>query len=151
MFNLNILKKDHQLSVERTIEYQGLQITFEVKTDAEFERAFAELQRLDKSQTVTKDSLKRGAKTQIDEASAWLFLTGEYLVKDWNVTVDDEPFAINGDNFIIVLGNAFDDAREFVQLITDTVVEMLKEYAEKAKALKKKSMTNTNGKKSKQA
>lgn len=149
-FNLNILKKpEFTDEVTKAITFNGLELTLCVKKDEAFSTAFSTVSnQLNQSQSLTKDKLKKGNQG-ISANEALLFLIGEYCVKEWNVTVDDTAYPINGENLLTVAENAFtnsDDLAEFLTLLLNTFTDLMKEFSEKVQAVQKKSSTNTNGK-----
>lgn len=147
-FNLTILKKTDD-EVVRTVVHNGIELSLVVKKDDAFTSAFAEVQSLMNAKNkVSKDSLKR-ANNGIGANEALLFVIGEYCIKSWNVVVDDVPLAINGDNFLLVLDNAFtqDELIDFITKLLTQFGEAVAEFGQKADELKKKSSKNTAGKK----
>lgn len=149
-FNLELLKKaDDTISATKSIEFKGLELTLEAKKDAEFESAFAQVSELlNKKIVITKDSLKRG-NSGIGAFEALFFVIGEYCIKSWNIVVDDKPFAVNGDNFLAVLENAFSDTETLQAFMTEVLNgfnEVVQDYKNKVDEIKKKPSSNTNGK-----
>lgn len=149
-FDLKLLKKtDDTISATKSIEFNGLELTLEAKKDAEFESAFAQVSELlNKKIVITKDSLKRG-NSGIGAFEALFFVIGEYCVKSWNIAVDDAPFAVNGDNFLAVLENAFSDTetlQEFMTEVLNGFNEVIQDYKTKVDEIKKKPLSNTTGK-----
>ncbi|WP_323842582.1 MULTISPECIES: hypothetical protein [unclassified Moraxella] len=150
-FNLNIIKKpEFTDEVTRQIKHDnGIELTICIKKDDAFNAAFGEVAPfLNNNKALTKDRLKKGNQG-INANEAVLFLIGEYCVKEWNVTVDDTAYPINGENLLTVAENAFtdsDDLAEFLTLLLNTFTDLMKEFGEKVQAVQKKSSTNTNGK-----
>ena len=148
-FDLKLLKKaDDTISATKTIEFNGLELTLEAKKDAEFESAFAQVSELlNKKIVITKDSLKRG-NSGIGAFEALFFVIGEYCIKSWNIVVDDAPFAVNGDNFLQVLENAFSDTETLQAFMTEVLSgfnEVIQDYKNKVDEIKKKPSSNTTG------
>lgn len=153
-FNLDLLKKtDNAASATKTIDYQGLEITLEIKKDAQFESAFAQVSELlNQKATITKESLKRNS-DGIAAFEALFFVIGEYCIKSWNVSVNDAPFDINGDNFLQLLENAFDDAQTlqaFMVEVLEAFNSVVQEFKNRVDEIKKKPSNNTSGKNKRQ-
>lgn len=152
-FKLDILKKDEKFSVKRDIEFDGLEMTLQIQSSKEFEQVAAEVAYVaNKPRKLTKDSLKRGNQDEIGAHEAMLFVIGEYCISKWNVIVNDEPLAINGDNFLALLDQGFekDKLNEFLTVIFNAYKELGEEFRAAKDEMVKKSLTGTSGKKSAQ-
>ena len=148
-FNLKLLKKtDDTISATKDIEFNGLELTLEAKKDAKFESAFSHVsERLNQKIVITKDSLKRD-NVGIGASEALFFVIGEYCIKSWNIVVGDAPFAVNGDNFLAVLENAFSDTETLQAFMTEVLNgfnEVIQDYKTKTDEIKKKPSSNTTG------
>lgn len=153
-FKLSIAKKPvFDGEVTKTLNFEnGIEMTLAVKKDLQFESAYTEVQGLLADNKVTRDKLKRNNQG-MQGYEAMLFLIGEYNIKAWNIEVDGKPFAINGDNFLTLLENAFtdDNLADFIKLLITTFTELMEQYAQKVDEIKKKQSPNTDGKKKNQA
>ena len=148
-FDLKLLKKDAEtISATKDIVFNSLELTLEAKKDAKFESAFSQVSELlNQKIVITKDSLKRD-NVGIGAFEALFFVIGEYCIKAWNIVVDDAPFAVNGDNFLAVLENAFSDTETLQAFMTEVLNgfnEVIQDYKTKTDEIKKKPSINTTG------
>ena len=142
--DLQDLKKPSiDTAIERQIEHGDLRLTLQVKDDTAFKSAFAKVAPLLDDKTVHKDDLKRSAQTDISSQEMLLYVIGEYCVGDWNVSdKDDTPIAVNGDNFLLVLG-ALPNLSEFLLQLIETFGDMMTQFANTVDDIKKKPKTTT--------
>lgn len=147
MFKLDIVKRKNDISAIRTIKQDGIEMTLEIKKDAEFETAVGNMgQFIEDKPKLTREVLKRG-QDSINVNEAMIYIIGEYLITDWNIEVEGNKLDINGDNLFLVLENAFDDKpHNFIKLLLDTFSELTKEYNDKLLAVKKKLLNTTTTK-----
>lgn len=142
--NLTDLKKPKvETVVSRDISHGDLQLTLEVKHDEAFNSAFGKVAPLLDIKKVGKNDLKRESQSDITNYEMLLFVIGEYCIKSWDITDEnDKDVPINGDNFLLVL-NAVPNLQDFITNLLHEFGAMINEFGEKADNLKKKPKATT--------
>ena len=142
--NLTDLKKPKiETVVSRGISHDDLQLKLEVKHDEAFNSAFGKVAPLLDVKKVGKNDLKRESQSDITNYEMLLFVIGEYCIKSWNITDEnDKDVPINGDNFLLVL-NAVPNLQDFITNLLHEFGAMINEFGEKAEKIKKKPKATT--------
>ena len=151
-FNLQDLKKVKiENSVTRNIKHDELELTLEIKQDEAFQSAFAKVAPLMNDKTIGKNDLKRENQSDLSNYEMLLYVIGEYCVKEWNATDEnDNAVPINGDNFLLVL-NAIPNLQVFIANLLTEFGAVTNEFAQQKESILKKPSTATNGKSKKQS
>lgn len=142
--NLTDLKKPKiEAIISRDISHGDFKLTLEIKHDEAFNSAFGKVAPLLDTKKIGKDDLKRESQSDITNYEMLLFVIGEYCIKSWNITDEnDKDVPINGDNFLLVL-NAVPNLQNFIANLLHEFGEMINEFGEKAENIKKKPKATT--------
>lgn len=143
-------------AVEREFDYKGLvRFTMRVDDDDSFTSALSQVhqQEQTKPKKLTKKNLSKANNTDvgISTGEAFIYLVGEYLVTDWDVTVPNGDIApINGDSFMALcatVGKTIKEQIDFVAYVSDAFAKLSAEFAAQKEVPKKKPSKRGGGKK----